>query len=804
MELRVENGKLIAHFADSNGTWPVNSLEGQLRRERTMPVSRLVYDWLADGSHFPYSRACQLIEYCARRRGLEGREPDGTTGNGASGTQGETIEVVRVEALLNEARTRRPAVWKTLQAAVKEGLNDREVPPRYEQVGRANVPTFYYKEVPIESLDASEFVGPVPALQSASGAKDVIRKPNPLVQIAILAIVLSGLLFALWRNSENKSSSLVDAAVMLLGLSIMDFVATRKWQRLRAVRQTYGLAPESAGGKEEQYRRLRESTKPVDKMSGWMIMVLLGALPGAIWGGWTVVIVLGLLGLFWLVQYIKLREFKENSAPEIVHARLSLMAEAEAQSTASEQLESDAPAPSEASPNAPPMPAPRLPDHPTPAHELPTPPPEALEVIDRWFRRRKAFRHLQWKSFAVLIAGYAAIVLLFWNSPGKEQWIDPTDNFTRYMPVIPFFLLAATGMLLAWNAIRRYQDRRSAVEEPSATEEAGAGLWRLIAIWRVLILLTTPVLFGMGRRPVPAHHLAFATTMLLFLAAHWGWTEWEITRLLRSMPVPEPLRLVLLRVFGSTAFDDLVSLIQPWRRVGCIEHLEGFDTVGRSENVLAALDAGNIDRALVKTLPEIQSQFGTALYEPDRDLLFRRHAFQCTNTIWQEAVKMMLDRADVILMDLSSLSFERQGCAWELGQLLNRVPLSKVTLLMNDNTDMRCLREILETAVQHMPEDSPNRNRAAAWQLISIGGLSARQPEQSYFDWKRRLDHRLDSVQLAAWLLSTAGSEHTGRTLSNSPAEKRYWHQSKWVWLVLLILSAIWAVYMAKHFVPVT
>jgi hypothetical protein len=88
--------------------------------------------------------------------------------------------------------------------------------------------------------------------------------------------------------------------------------------------------------------------------------------------------------------------------------------------------------------------------------------------------------------------------------------------------------------------------------------------------------------------------------------------------------------------------------------------------------------------------------------------------------------------------------------------------------------------------------------------LISIGGLSARQPEQSYFDWKRRLDHRLDSVQLAAWLLSTAGSEHAGRTLSNSPAEKRYWHQSKWVWLVLLILSAIWAVYMAKHFVPVT
>jgi len=162
----------------------------------------------------------------------------------------------------------------------------------------------------------------------------------------------------------------------------------------------------------------------------------------------------------------------------------------------------------------------------------------------------------------------------------------------------------------------------------------------------------------------------------------------------------------------------------------------------------------------------------------------------------------MLDRADAVLMDLSSLSFERQGCAWELGQLLDRVPLSKVTLLVNDNTDMRCLRQILETAAQRMPAGSPNRNSTAAWQLISIGGLSARQPNQSYHDWKRRLDQRLDSVQLAAWLLATAGSARAGRTAVHSPSEVRYWRQSRWAWLVLLILSAVWSGYLAGHFVP--
>lgn len=800
VELRVENGGLVAHFADTEGIWPTNSLEDQLRRERTIPVSELVYDWLADGSHFPYSRACLLIEHCARRRGLEAREPDGTIEKGASRSQAETEDIARAHALLNEARTQQPAVWKALHSAIKEGIKNREVPPQYEQVGRTRVPKYYYKELPIESLDAAEAAAPAPTAEATISAEEVPPKANPLAQTLVLVAVLCGLLFALWKNPENKMPALVNGAVMLLTLLVLDFAGTRSWQHLRAVRQSYGLAPESAGSREEQYRQVRESMTRADKATGWMIMAFLAALPGAIWGGWTVLIVLGLSGLLWLMSYGKLREFKESTAPEIVRTRLARMAETEPRSTAPSEVEAESFSRRTAglATDAEAAPGPTIPDVPTPAHQLPPSSPGMLEVIERWPRRRSAYKLLQWKSFLVLLAGYVIIVLAFWNSPGKDQWIDPADNFNRYMPDTPFFLLALTAMFLLWTVVRRFQDRRSAVEEPSTPEEVGLGIWPLIATWRVLILLTAPLLFGMGKNPVPAHHLAFAASMLLFAGAHWAWTEWEIRRLMRAMPVPEPHRLVLLRVFGSPAFDDLVSLIQPWRRVGCIEHLEGFDTVGRSENVLSALDAGDIDRALVKTMPEIEAQFGSALYEPDRHLLFRRHAFQCTNTIWQEAVKLMLDRADAVLMDLSSLSFERQGCAWELGQLLNRVPLSKITLLVNDNTDMTCLRQILERAAQHMPEDSPNRNGAEAWQLISIGGLSARQPQQSYHDWKRRLDQRLDSVQLAAWLLSTAGSARSGRIFANSPAEMRYWRQSRWAWLALIILSGLWAMYLGK------
>jgi hypothetical protein len=44
----------------------------------------------------------------------------------------------------------------------------------------------------------------------------------------------------------------------------------------------------------------------------------------------------------------------------------------------------------------------------------------------------------------------------------------------------------------------------------------------------------------------------------------------------------------LLRVFGSPSYDDLIELIQPWRRVGVIQHLEGFDTIGTRPEAIAA------------------------------------------------------------------------------------------------------------------------------------------------------------------------------------------------------------------------
>ena len=92
-----------------------------------------------------------------------------------------------------------------------------------------------------------------------------------------------------------------------------------------------------------------------------------------------------------------------------------------------------------------------------------------------------------------------------------------------------------------------------------------------------------------------------------------------------------------------------------------------------------------------------------------------------------------------------------------------------------------------------MPPDSPNRsNPAVAWQLIRTGGLRARQPNESFYEWTRRIDIRLDPRLLISWLLSTArspGSKEAARDALRFPAGISWAGQARWSWLVLLAVS---------------
>jgi hypothetical protein len=64
-------------------------------------------------------------------------------------------------------------------------------------------------------------------------------------------------------------------------------------------------------------------------------------------------------------------------------------------------------------------------------------------------------------------------------------------------------------------------------------------------------------------------------------------------------------------------------------------------------------------------------------------------------------VRLLLDSSDAIVLDLSEFTAERQGTAWELGQLRERGALSRTVFLVSDQTDLDAV-----CAALHLPRGS--------------------------------------------------------------------------------------------------
>jgi hypothetical protein len=243
------------------------------------------------------------------------------------------------------------------------------------------------------------------------------------------------------------------------------------------------------------------------------------------------------------------------------------------------------------------------------------------------------------------------------------------------------------------------------------------------------------------------------------VASRWyvaRWNYWTTPRPIAPPHEPAPLRLLLLRVFNSPAFDDLIALVQDWEYIGPIEHLDGGDTVGARPDVVDALYANRLDDVIVHTNEQVQAQLQTTVSR-NEDGRFARRSFQCSLGAWRDAIIAMMARTDAVVMDLSNFSSANEGSSFELAQLLYHVPLSRVTLLVSDTTDLPTLHRELARAAEAIPASSPNAQAATLrWHLVEIGGVSQRRPHETHDQWKRRADSRLGADALMVHLVHSA------------------------------------------------
>jgi hypothetical protein len=91
-------------------------------------------------------------------------------------------------------------------------------------------------------------------------------------------------------------------------------------------------------------------------------------------------------------------------------------------------------------------------------------------------------------------------------------------------------------------------------------------------------------------------------------------------------------------------------------------------------------------------------------------------------------LQAMLNDADAVVMDLSSFNEERRGCAYELGKLIEHVPLRRFILLVNARTDMPYLRRTLDAAWLSRPDGAVNTAADEPVDVLEIRGEAIKEP----------------------------------------------------------------------------
>ena len=172
------------------------------------------------------------------------------------------------------------------------------------------------------------------------------------------------------------------------------------------------------------------------------------------------------------------------------------------------------------------------------------------------------------------------------------------------------------------------------------------------------------------------------------------------------------VKLLLLRVFGNPRRSErlMTQVGVRWRHVGSIQLIAGTDLVTSTVTPHDFLEfaGGRLAQRYIADRQDLDRRLTSQDLAPDPDGRYRVNEFFCYSNTWQATVARVAVEADAVLMDLREFSAERQGCAFEIGALVQRVRLDKVVFIVNQSTDLTLLRATLERACAAITAESPN------------------------------------------------------------------------------------------------
>jgi hypothetical protein len=299
-------------------------------------------------------------------------------------------------------------------------------------------------------------------------------------------------------------------------------------------------------------------------------------------------------------------------------------------------------------------------------------------------------------ALMMLLSNILMMELLVYTPPGVWltgviKGIIGSRTFGVLM-VISLILSAVVAWFgLQWIA-RRYQ--RMELSDQTFLFDA---LWLSVSFWVSVYLFNQRFLFLLGLLPFVLYKMTVGLGLKRLAT--------------RAESLPKA-RLLFLRVFGSSSRSEKLFdlLAARWRYAGSIHLISATDVArGRFEpDEFLDFLSGRLASAYINTDADLDRRLAGLRPRPDPDGRYRVNEFFCRANTWQKTVTRLMAQNDLVAMDLRGFTSERKGCIFELGTLIDEVPLHRVALLIDKTTDEPLLKRTLADLWRRINSQSPN------------------------------------------------------------------------------------------------
>jgi hypothetical protein len=154
--------------------------------------------------------------------------------------------------------------------------------------------------------------------------------------------------------------------------------------------------------------------------------------------------------------------------------------------------------------------------------------------------------------------------------------------------------------------------------------------------------------------------------------------------------------LLVLRVFRHDANINALfeEVVERWRAIGQTVLIAGTDLVGQTTDAADLFDFldGRLAARFVHDAADVPARLAAFDWLPDAEGRWRVNECYCHDEAWQVALASLVQRADLVLMDLRGFQAYNAGCRFELGVLAHAAHLERAVIIGDEGTDFAVAR----------------------------------------------------------------------------------------------------------------